>query len=338
LPIVEVPLTSSQWAEFVDRRSDAVPFHHPAWALLLSECYGFRSFALVLEEGPDEILGGLPVVEVKRPLGDLRWVSLPFTDTCPPLVPAENAERLAVELDEVRRGRDLSRIEIRGLLPGASVEFGPTPLAHVLPLERDPEAVARGFKSNVLRNVRKAERSGVVLRRGESERDLTETFYGLHVRTRRRLGVPVQPHRFFRLLWRRALAEDLGFVLLAYQGTSPIAGAVFLTWNGTITYKFGASDPRHWDLRANNLLFWEAIKWGCVNGQHTLDFGRTDASGEGLRQFKLGWGCTESPLPYSTLGKPGATVQTNTFLARSIRHSPVWMTRAIGELLYKYAA
>ena len=331
-------MTSSQWAEFVHRRSDAVPFHHPAWALLLSECYGFRSFALVLEEGPDEILGGLPVVEVKRPLGDLRWVSLPFTDTCPPLVPAENAERLAVALDEVRRSRDLSRIEIRGLLPGASVELGPTPLAHVLPLERDPEAVARGFKSNVLRNVRKAERSGVVLRRGESERDLTETFYDLHLRTRRRLGVPVQPHRFFRLLWRRALAEDLGFVLLAYEGTSPIAGAVFLTWNGTITYKFGASDPRHWDLRANNLLFWEAIKWGCVNGQHTLDFGRTDASGEGLRQFKLGWGCTESPLPYSTLGKPGATVQANTFLARSIRHSPIWMTRAIGELLYKYAA
>lgn len=340
MAVLELPLGSERWAQFVRSRPDALPFHHPAWALLLAECYGFRSFGFALADEAGRLEAGLPVLEVKRPLGRPRWVSLPFTDTCPALVDPVVSDRLAAELDGLRQARGVSRVELRGPLPGAARDPGPAPLAHVLRLDPDADEVARRFKGAVLRNVRKSARSGLVIRRGESEGDLAGTFYDLLVDTRRRLGAIVQPRRFFRLLWRRALAGDLGFVLLAFVGETPVAGAVFLTWNGTVTYKYGASDTRYWDRRPNNLLFWEAIQWACANGYGALDFGRTDATAEGLRRFKLGWGCDESPLAYSAIGTAasGSRSDASERLSPVIRRAPGWLNRAIGRLLYKYAA
>ena len=139
------------------------------------------------------------------------------------------------------------------------------------------------------------------------------------------------------------MEPDLGFVLLAYAGGVPIAGAVFLTWNGTITYKFGASDPAFWKLRPNNLIFWTAIRWACENGFHTFDFGRTSLDNQGLREFKGGWGSREEPLIYSLISdrQPKHTsgrLSLNRMLSATIRRSPAWVCQALGELLYKYAA
>jgi len=338
--IVELPVESQRWLDFVSGRVEALPFHHPSWALLLEECYGFRSFALALEDEPGRLVAGVPVLEVRRPLGRARWISLPFTDLCPPLVEAARTEQLAAELDAARQAKDVSQLEVRGPLLSSELSEPDPPLRHTLSLGPDPEAVASRFKSSVMRNIRKAERSGVTVRRDVEEADLTETFYRLHVETRRRLGVPVQPRRFFRLLWSRVVAPGHGFVLLAHEGARPIAASVFMAWNGTIAYKFGASDASRWELRPNDLLFWDAIQWGCASGFQTLDFGRTDAGAEGLRRFKLGWGCDEEPIRYTVLGASSGRLESSksTALAPVLRHSPAWVTRAVGELLYKYAA
>jgi Acetyltransferase (GNAT) domain len=100
--------------------------------------------------------------------------------------------------------------------------------------------------------------------------------YNLHVRTRRRLGIPVQPRYFFDHLWRHVIAPERGFVLVAYCGSVPVAGTVFLTVGPTIVYKFGAPDPSAWPLRPNHLLFSDAIRGSCENGFATFDFGRSE--------------------------------------------------------------
>jgi hypothetical protein len=170
--------------------------------------------------------------------------------------------------------------------------------------------------------------------------DLDTVFYDLHVSTRRRHGLPVQPRRFFKLLWRRLLEPGLGFALFVCSEGIPVAGAVFLTWNRTITYKYGASDAAYWHLRPNNALFWEAIGWGCENGYETLDFGRTDTDGEGLRRFKLGWGCDEEWIQYFALGDTASSSHglARTLLRPILQHSPPWVVRALGNLLYRQAA
>jgi lipid II:glycine glycyltransferase (peptidoglycan interpeptide bridge formation enzyme) len=170
---------------------------------------------------------------------------------------------------------------------------------------------------------------------------VTDVFYALHVETRRRLGVPVQPRRFFQLLWEELVAPGLGYVLVAEAESKAVAAAVFLSWNGNTIYKFGASDPQARHARPNNLLFWHAIRHAIERRDRTLDFGRSELDQDGLRAFKAGWGSDEEPLVYSHLADraPGSTVRrASGLLEPAIRRSPRWVTRFLGELLYRHAA
>jgi CelD/BcsL family acetyltransferase involved in cellulose biosynthesis len=121
-----------------------------------------------------------------------------------------------------------------------------------------------------------------------------------------------------------------------------VAAALFLAGNGTVIYKFGASDEAAWSLRPNHLLFWHAIRAACEDGYGTFDFGRTDAGHDSLATFKRSWGAEEEPLAYSILGRaPPAEAGHGTaerVLGLVIRHTPPLVCRAAGELLYRFVA
>jgi CelD/BcsL family acetyltransferase involved in cellulose biosynthesis len=338
-------LTDPRWADFVATHPAAMPFHHPDWTQLVAGCYGFRAFALAVSDGSGAIGAGLPVVEVRHLGGGRKWVSLPYTDYCPPLVSKrEQEEELVAALRRSSRAAGVRRVEIRAPIPGGSTAGGPVALRHVLALGRNPAEVYAGFhRSQVQRNIRRAEREGLTIRLGSSPHDLVDTFYQLHLRTRRRQGVPVQPRRFFRLLWDNTIATGLGSVLIVEAAAQPIAAAVFLTWNETVVYKFGASDDSSWSLRPNHLLIWHAIRTACEQGYRWFDFGRTDIGQEGLRNFKLSWGATEEPLFYGTVAgvpesAPSAEGMASRVLRPVIRRGPPLLCRAAGEMLYRYVA
>jgi lipid II:glycine glycyltransferase (peptidoglycan interpeptide bridge formation enzyme) len=249
---------------------------------------------------------------------------------------------LVAEIEATRQAQRISQAEIRSAVTGWPAREQLVGFLHVLRLAPDPAKVFRTFhRSQVQQRIAKAEREGVTVHRGSSRDDLTQTFYELHLETRRRLGVPIQPRRYFELLWERILAPGRGFVLLAHWNAIPIAGAVFLTWNGTVTYKYSASRQEFWKLRPNNSIIWNAIKWGCENGFHTFDFGRTEPENAGLRSFKAGWGTTEEPLSSSAFsGSPPtqAISRAAEMLRWPIQTMPAWFCRLIGELAYKHAA
>lgn len=336
-----VELDDRDWTAFVAARPEATAFHRPAWSALLAECYGFRPFALVhAEDG--SVRAGLPVLEIRSRLTRrTRWSSLPFTDACPPLAagPGE-AAALPAELDAARAAAAVERLEVRAELafPGAGVAGDA--VVHTLDLDRDEDGVFRRIHASQRRNVRRAEREGVVVRRAEARSDLDRVFYALQLDTRRRLGVPVQPRRFFALLWERFLAVGHGFLLLAYAGATPIAGAVFLCGNERLTYKFGASDRAHWALRPNSLVLWRAIQHGCESGLVSMDFGRTERRHAGLLAFKRQWSTAEEPLRYTVLGRgPSGSGRGLASAAEPlIRRAPPVVCRALGEALYRFTA
>ena len=119
--------------------------------------------------------------------------------------------------------------------------------------------------------------------------------------------IRVPRRRFFSLLWQRLLEPGHGYVLIAEHEGRPAAAAVFLTAGETVVYKYGASDERLWDVRANHVLFHEAIRRSCDEGLRSFDFGRTDFADRGLREFKLGWGATTEPQPMYVRAVRGAT-------------------------------
>jgi len=340
--ISRLNIDSLEWFSFVESCPNAIAFHHPVWAQMLGKCYGYRSFALALKDANEHIVAGMPVMEVRGLLGGRRWISLPFTDCCPPLLKDGTELRILTDALIQQSGKGIETLEVRSALSAQPrVHFNSAAMLHTLELSLDPEAVFRKFKrTQVQQCIVKAERNSVIVRRGESLTDM-ELFYNMQLHTRRRLGTPVQPRRFFKLLWQRLIEPGLGFLLLAYKDRTPVAGVVFLAWNGTVIYKYSASDPAYWRLRPNNLVLWNAIKWGCENGYHTFDFGRTDLDDEGLRNFKNGWGTREEPLVYSVIADyPPKPTNGRLFrwMSAVIRRSPPVVCRLLGEFLYKYAA
>jgi CelD/BcsL family acetyltransferase involved in cellulose biosynthesis len=338
------PLADGRWDAFVGSAPSAGAFHHRGWLELLVETFAYPVTACCIVDRAGTVLAGAPVALVPGMLRRPRLVSLPFSDHCAPLPSTAEgpilAQRLAGALDDLRTALGLG-LELRGTpapLPSASV------VAHYhrhdIPLEPDVDAVVRRFRrrSQILRAVRRTEREGLVVERRTDARALA-AFYAMHARTRRRLGVPTHPKRFILGL-ARLFDRGLGFVMLVRDGDRPIAGAVFLTFNGSLIYKYGASETWALPKRPNNLLFLEAIRWGCEAGMQTLDLGRTDIGHEGLREFKLGWGAEERALDYVQLADGEPRVRGAGLARRAapvIRRSPPIVTRLIGEACYRHA-
>ena len=337
--LVKLAVTDPSWSNFVQQCEGALAFHLPAWTRTLTETYRFKSFCLANRRDDGSISAGMPVVAHSR-LGRHRWVSLPFTDVCPPLGDEPDVTSLLAGAEALAAANHVRRVEIRS--PAAAAAYASSRgVVHELQLNGDADALVKTFsKSQVQRNIARARRAGVVVRWGECQDDLVGVFLGLHRATRRRLGVLCQPQRFFDHLWNLMIAPRHGFVLISYVRDTAAAAAVFLLGGGTVTYKFGASDSAYWPERPNHLLFWEAIRWGCENGYRAFDFGRTDWGNEGLRAFKRGWGTTERELVYSSLGaelSPPRKARLSV-IGPVIRHTPEWVNRAVGRSLYRLAA
>ena len=332
------PVADPSWARLVARSPTATVFHHPAWLELLTATYGYSITACAVRGDDGRLTAGLPIAEVASRFTGRRLVALPFSDLGPPLAEDGAAGTLHDALSAFQAWRGLP-LEVRGTAavlhdaPG-----GERFHHHVLALESDVAAVERRFaKPQVLRGVRRARREGLTARIATGPGAL-DAFYRLHVTTRGRLGVPTQPRRFV-LGFESLFARGLGFVLLVSRDERLMAAGVFLAAGDTLLYKYGASDARFLGLRPNNLLFMEAIRWGCEHGMRRLDFGRTHWHHESLRAFKLAWGADEQELRYRHIGGvPGRRGEGATeMLGTLIRHSPPAVGRAIGEVLYRHA-
>jgi CelD/BcsL family acetyltransferase involved in cellulose biosynthesis len=334
--LIRLELEDPSWGAFVAASPIATPFHQPAWARLLGDTYGFDAFVLALLSEDCELTAGAPFLAVKSLRGRRSWISLPYTDECPVLATDPEAERA---LHNALAAAPAPAVELRAEAAALGWKRAASAVTHVAELDADVQAVRKRFsKSQVVRNINRAEREGVTVREATGVADL-ETFLALHLRTRRRQGVPVQPRRFFQLLWARFIETGKATILVAEHEGRAVATALFLTANGTTIYKFGASDPGGWPVRPNHAIFWRAIQDSCARGDRWFDFGRTDLDNDGLRAFKAGWSAVERPLVYSSV-VPGDARRglAGRMLATSIQRGPEWLGRVLGERLYRYAA
>ena len=281
------PTRSPEWDQLVSRHPDFSFFHSAAWMRALCKTYGHKPMSLHCSRH-GEPMALVPLLEVKSPFTGRRGVSLPFTDYCSPLLFGEFSSEIVLEkLCDLARERHWKYFELRGgkasrVSAGPSVAF----YGHTLDLSGGPERLFAALAASVRRAVRKAERSELNVQVSQSQEAILE-FYRLHVRTRRRHGLPPQPKSFFLSIHNEIIKQGSGFVVLARRRSIPVAAAVFLHMGTKAVYKFGASDERHQDLRGNNLVMWEAIQFLAQNGFDTLHLGRTSFGNEGLRRFKL---------------------------------------------------
>lgn len=333
-------LTLDAWQAFAATHPASNGFHHEKWLRLLMNQYGFGLRIPAIRRNGD-VLAAVPFLETISARGKRKLISLPFTDCVSILSVDASAEQTLCRALISESWADYAAVLMKTdrSLPAAVTTS--QWVRHELSTSAPLPEIHTDFASGLKRNLRKAEKSGLRFEQRCDESALW-TFYRLHLTTRKRLGVPVQPKSFFRQLLNGLLRNELGYIGLVTLDEKPLAAGVFLTYNKTTIYKYGASDPRTLELRPNEWMMYNAIRLAAQAGHTTFDFGISERTQDGLRRFKRKWGSVEMDVYNHCLA---GHAPTSTMVARAmpivslaIRHSPPIVCQTLGEIFYKYSA
>ncbi|MEO7753062.1 MAG: peptidoglycan bridge formation glycyltransferase FemA/FemB family protein [Terracoccus sp.] len=164
---------------------------------------------------------------------------------------------------------------------------------------RQAPEVLKGMNQQWRRNIKKATKAGVQVRRTGVEG--VDTFHGLYVESAERDHFHPRPKAYFAEMLAAFGAapgdgQVIGHVYEAHVDGDVLASAIMLRVGDTFSYLYGGSTERNRDARASNALQWQAVQDAIEAGCTSYDFrGFSTSLGAtspltGLLLFKLGAG------------------------------------------------
>jgi hypothetical protein len=307
--------------------------------------YGFTPQARIATDVTGFPTDGFAWVPISDIRGD-RLVSLPFSDRAEPLV-ADPAVWSSLVDDALRTDAPLSIRCLDDAVPTADARLVRTGEVawHGTPLGAPVTDVYRLLSPAARRNIATADRNGVHVDALAGMAAL-HIYHRLHVTLRKhKYRLLAQPLALFERIWQEFSVRDGIVTFLAYFNGEPIAGAVFLAWNDTLYYKFGASLAGTLPLRPNDAVTWTALRWASERGFRRLDWGLSDLEQPGLIAYKRKWASEERRIVTlcSTGGGPNGGREPGRLLGELTRlltddAVPDHITERAGSLLYRYFA
>jgi CelD/BcsL family acetyltransferase involved in cellulose biosynthesis len=154
-----------------------------------------------------------------------------------------------------------------------------------------------------------------------------------------------QPVTFFENIWKAFAPHDGIVVGFASHEGEAIAASLYLIWNGTMYYKFGASIAERLPVRPNELLAWESLRLARQRGCKAYDWGVSDLDQPGLVAYKRKFASVEQTVTVLRHIPTGYTDFHGADVARVFAELTALMTRDdvpdevtqhAGEVLYRY--
>jgi FemAB-related protein (PEP-CTERM system-associated) len=285
------------WNEFVKMNPHATPYHLWEYGKSLSLTYGYKRFYLIAKED-EEIVGILPLIQVKSLLFYNKLISLPFCEYGGQLseskyiakslwkMAIEVANKLKVDYVEIRNPSNIPDINGYHRIQ-RYVTFE-------IDLTKSKESLWCNLDKKTRNAIRKAMKNGVEVEEVKNENGL-KLYYKLYLKTQKRHGSPPNSFKLFYNIYRQLQPMGIMRILLAkYQGKT-IGGIITFHFNGIIYWWGGVMDPDYRHLNPTNLLLWEMIKWGIENDLKTFNLGRTRKN-TSIYHFKSKWGGKEVVL------------------------------------------
>lgn len=310
-----------RWDDFVRDSPCTTFYHQTGWRNVIERTYGHKPYYLFAEEN-NQILGILPLFLINDMFWGKRLVSLPFCSygsICSGDKSA--AEAMMAQANELMMHLNTRYVELRCLDDDIVTDGLPVNdlySTYLLRLSADPDIIWRQMNQKRRNTIRKAVKYGLTI---VSSKDDVEDFYGLYAQNMRDLGTPVHNAIFFREL-KTEFPDNVRAMLVQYEGKI-IAGIHLLLFNGTLTSGWAASLRDYLYYAPNDLLYWEAIKYGCEQGFEYFDFGRSLA-GAGSARFKKEWGSAEVKLKYCYLLNTDKMPHLNPSIPKYARLAKIW--------------
>jgi len=337
LRIIPLERARAEWNNLTATLPDATLYHREPWLEILRRAFGVHPSVAIIGDSSSTYAACL----IARSANPIRrtLISLPFSDFCPPLA-VDDSARYAL-LSALTRMPSTLRLEIRGATGSALWRVLDHFQRWTLDLSRPFQAIERAADREVRRHMRRARAAGISVE-CSSGIDAIETFFGLQLESRRRLGVPSQPLKFFRLVHEVFSKLDSIEVWTASHQGKPIAAVVVLRDGDMLHAKWSARTAGSPD-GASHLIFMSIAEQHAERAR-ALDFGRTDSRNHGLSRFKRELGAAASPLPYSYFpDAPNVTSAENLTgiwrtASRVWRVLPLPVSRAFNPVAYRYLA
>ena len=329
---------ADRWERFVTGCSDATFFHRIGWKDVIERAFKHRTH-FMLAERAGEIVGVLPLAQVKSWLFGHSLVSLPFcvyggvASTDPRAIAALHqaaralAERLGVDHLELRNRslrepnwpqQDLYVTFRRALEPSVD--------ANMLAIPRKQRAMVRkGIGKNLTIAI-----------------DPTiDRFFALYADNVHRHGTPPLPKRYFELL-REVFGDDVETQIVLDPNGNPLSGVLSFYWRDEVLPYYAGDYPAARDLAANDFKYWALMRRATERGIALFDYGRSKR-GTGSFDFKKNWGFEAAPLHYEyVLVKRDAIPQNNPnnpkykALIKTWRRLPLPVANAIGPYITRH--
>ena len=352
------PLSDPRWAGLI-ADSPVGLFLSPPWLESLASTYGFSFQAAAIEQdGRTEqgatLEAALPFVVIDDIRGT-RVRCLPFCDLIE--LPGSNAGQLTTAHASPAQAAALySYLEDQGLQTEVITEASAAPsgerwqanashLWHTIDLGNDRDTLLAACGSNTRNRIRKVEREGFTVW-ADPDPQAVNDFFDLHLGVRKyRHQLLPQPRALFHAIAERFFETENGWVIKVEREGSLSSAAIVLRHEGTLYYKFSASDPAHRNIGTNHAVAFGAASHALDIGCTSLDLGRTPVAQPGLVQFKERLGAVGQPVVRSRLTGPLSDSQREAgeMLGRLTAlmvdpDVPDSITEAAGAELYRFFA
>lgn len=165
-----------------------------------------------------------------------------------------------------------------------------TPTTFWIDLTKTEEELMASFSSKTRYNIRLAQKHGVKVKIDNSQKAF-DRYLQLTKETVQRQGFYAHSKKYHQLMWKHLKKAKIAHLLTATYKDEVITTWILFENDGVLYYPYGASSIKHKKVMTNNLMMWEAIKFGKKLGDHTFDlWGREE--GKGFTRFKEGY-CPE---------------------------------------------
>jgi FemAB-related protein (PEP-CTERM system-associated) len=325
---------SGEWDEFVFSSPSSTISHLCGWRRIVTEAYGHKAFYLTARHD-DEIVGILPLVQVKSRLFGNSLCSMPFQDYGGIIAPDSKVFRaLLDQAMQLKKECGVENLELRqrdAPILSEGKPFGDK-AALILDISTGTDALWKSFSPKVRNQIRKAEKSGLTTQLGGAE--LLDEFYRPFAVNMRDLGSPVHHPRFFEKIF--SVFGDNARVMIVREGKRTVGGLIALFFKDTVVVPWASSFREDFPKCPNNLLYWDTIQYACSRGCTSFDFGRSSID-SGTYNFKQQWGANPVQLHWQVFSENSSGESRSLQIASSLwKHVPVPLANALGPYFRRY--